>query len=87
VVVALREGEIVGYCQFRGEHFGPFGVREYCRGRGIGTVVLAKCLRQMQRAGLHNAWVLWTSDETAERVYSKLSFRETRRFSVLRRVL
>ena len=87
VVVALREGEIVGYCQFRGEHFGPFGVIEDCQGQGIGTVLLARCLRQMQRAGLHNAWVLWTSDETAERVYSKLGFRETRRFSVLRRVL
>jgi mycothiol synthase len=82
-----REAEIVGYCQFRGEHFGPFGVREDERGRGIGTVLLARCLQTMRAHGLHNAWVLWTSDETAARVYSRFGFRETRRFAVLRRTL
>ncbi len=79
--------EIVGYCQFRGEHFGPFGVREDFRGRGIGTVLLAKCLQTMKAHGHHHAWVLWTSDETAARVYSRFGFRETRRFTVLRRRL
>jgi ribosomal protein S18 acetylase RimI-like enzyme len=76
--------EVVGYCQFRGEHFGPFGVREDLRGRGIGTVLLARCLQTMRQHGLHNAWVLWTSDENAEHVYSKFGFRKTRRFAVLR---
>jgi len=85
--VAVREGEIVGYCQFRGEHFGPFGVRPDSQGQGIGSVLLAKCLLTMKGKGLHNAWVLWTSDETAERVYSRFGFRETRRFSVLKRRL
>jgi GNAT superfamily N-acetyltransferase len=86
--VAVRgDRQIVGYCQFRGEHFGPFGVREDLQGRGIGTVLLAQCLQTMRRQGLHNAWVLWTSDEAAARVYGKLGFRETRRFAVLRREL
>ncbi|MBM3473624.1 MAG: GNAT family N-acetyltransferase [Armatimonadetes bacterium] len=76
--------EVVGYCQFRGEHFGPFGVREDLRGQGVGTVLLAKCLQTMREHGLHNAWVLWTSDENADRVYSRFGFRETRRFAVLR---
>lgn len=76
--------EVVGYCQFRSEHLGPFGVREDLRGQGIGTVLLARCLQTMRQQGLHNAWVLWTSDDTAERVYAKFGFRETRRFSVLR---
>ncbi|MGQ9732966.1 MAG: GNAT family N-acetyltransferase [Candidatus Zipacnadales bacterium] len=82
--VAVVKGEIVGYCQFRGEHLGPFGVREDLRGKGIGTVLLAHCLQTMRAQGLHHAWVLWTSDEVAERVYSKFGFRETRRFAVLR---
>jgi mycothiol synthase len=82
--LALRAGEVVGYCQFEREHFGPFGVRSDLQGRGIGTVLLAQCLRTMQRKGLHNAWVLWTSDELARRVYGKFGFRETRRFAVLR---
>jgi GNAT superfamily N-acetyltransferase len=85
--VALREGAIVGYCQFDGEHFGPFGVRDGLQGQGIGTVLLATCLQAMQDRGLHTAFVLWTSDANADKVYSRFGFRESRRFSVRRRSL
>ncbi|MEW6754871.1 MAG: GNAT family N-acetyltransferase [Candidatus Latescibacterota bacterium] len=85
--LALKDGEVVGYCQFEGEHFGPFGVREGMQGQGIGTVLLATCLQTMQRRGLHAAFVLWTSDANADKVYSRFGFRETRRFAVLRRGL
>jgi GNAT superfamily N-acetyltransferase len=86
-VAALAGGRMVGYCQHEAEHFGPFGVAEGWQGRGIGTVLLARCLELMRRKGLHNAWVLWTSDEAAARVYSRFGFTETRRFAVLRREL
>jgi len=85
--VALHAEEIVGYCQFEGDHFGPFGVRDELQGQGIGTVLLARCLQTMRQKGLHNAWVLWTSDETAEHVYARFGFRETRRFAVVRKRL
>ena len=85
--LAVRGSEVVGYCQFEGEHFGPFGVREGMQGKGIGTVLLATCLQTMQRNGLHAAFVLWTSDENADKVYSRFGFQETRRFAVLRRTL
>ncbi len=84
-VVAWHKGEIVGYCQFEGEHFGPYGVRSDMQGRGIGTVLMAKCLETMRRKGHHNAWVLWTSEETAQKVYNRFGFKETRRFAVLRK--
>lgn len=85
--VAVRGDEVVGYCQFEGEHFGPFGVRDDLQGMGIGTVVLGRCLQTMRRHGHHNAWVLWTSDDTAAKVYSKFGFAVTRRFAVLRQEL
>lgn len=85
--VAVRDGEVVGYCQFEGEHFGPFGVRDDLQGQGIGTVVLGRCLQSMRAHGHHNAWVLWTSDQTAETVYSKFGFTVTRRFAIVRRQL
>ena len=85
--VALREGEVLGYCQFEGEHFGPFGVRSDLQGLGIGTVVLAKCLDTMRAHGLHHAWVLWTSDETADKVYGRFGFKPTRRFAIMRKQL
>lgn len=85
--VAVRGDEVVGYCQFEGEHFGPFGVRDDLQGMGIGTVVLGRCLQTMRRHGHHNAWVLWTSDDTADKVYGKFGFTVTRRFAVLRKEL
>jgi mycothiol synthase len=86
-VVAVREAEVLGYCASEGEHFGPFGVRDEWQGKGIGTVLLATCIEHMRRRGLHNAWVLWTSDTAANGVYARLGFRETRRFAVLARDL
>jgi mycothiol synthase len=85
--VAVHDGEVVGYCQSEGEHFGPFGVREGMQGRGIGTVLLGTCLQAMRQRGVHTAFVLWTSDENAEKVYGRFGFTETRRFAVLRRQL
>ena len=85
--LAFKDGEVVGYCQFEEEHFGPFGVREGMQGQGIGTALLATCLRTMQRRGIHTAWVLWTSDENADKIYGRFGFKETRRFAVMRRPL
>ncbi len=87
VQVALADGRVIGYCQHEGEHFGPFGVSDGWRGRGVGTVLLARCLESMRKSGLHHAWVLWTSDENAERVYGRFGFGETRRFAVMRKAL
>jgi GNAT superfamily N-acetyltransferase len=85
--IAVSDGELVGYCQFDGEHFGPFGVRTGLQGKGIGTALMARCLQTMRAHGLHHAWVLWTSDEAADRVYRRFGFQETRRFAVMRREL
>lgn len=84
ITLALQEGRIVGYAQFEGEHFGPFGVAEGYQGQGLGTVLLARTLERMRQHGHHNAWLLWTGDEAA-RLYARFGFRETRRFAVMRR--
>ncbi len=77
--------DIIGYCQFEGSHFGPFGVSDAHQGQGIGTILLARTIERMQRMGYHDAWVMWTDDRAA-RVYAKFGFRETRRFSILRKI-
>jgi mycothiol synthase len=41
----------------------------------------------MQRRGIHSVWVLWTSDENADKIYGRFGFKETRRFAVMRRPL
>lgn len=84
ITVVVHQNEIIGYCQFEGSHFGPFGVSDAFQGRGIGTVLLARTLDRMRTEGLHDAWVMWT-DDVAAKVYGKFGFRETRRFSILRK--
>jgi len=94
VLVATRGDEVIGYCQYwggegydwpaRGAHFGPFGVRSDFRGRGVGTVLLYRCLLEMRRHGIHNAFVLWTGEE-ARRLYERFGFKVTRVFKLLRK--
>lgn len=86
ITVVTKDGEIIGYCQFEGSHFGPFGVSDAFQGRGIGTVLLARTLERMRCAGYHDAWVMWT-DDIAAKVYGKFGFRETRRFVLLKKKL
>jgi predicted N-acetyltransferase YhbS len=52
--VATMEGRIVGFavyeCSRRG-FFGPTGVREDLRGRGLGAALLFRCLEAMREMG------------------------------------
>ncbi len=87
IFVAVDGEEIVGYCKFAGEHFGPFGVADSHQGRGVGTVLLARTLHQMRKEGHHAAFVLWTGERAAKGVYARLGFTISRRFAVVRKVL
>jgi mycothiol synthase len=86
IMLVTGGDEIIGYCQFEGSHFGPFGVSSLYQGRGIGTVLLARTLERMHQEGYHNAWVMWT-DDLAAKVYGKFGFKETRRFALLQKLL
>jgi len=86
VTVVTKGDDIIGYCQFEGSHFGPFGVSDAYQGRGIGTVLLARTLERMRMEGHHDAWVMWT-DDVAAKVYGKFGFKETRRFALLKKNL
>lgn len=84
--LAVRDGEVLGYAQYRAERFGTFGVRSDLRGQGIGAALLAATINDMCAKGFHTAWFLWTSDNAA-RLYARCGFREVRRFAVLEKTL
>lgn len=70
------------------ERFGPFGVDDGERGKGIGKVLLYKTLDEMHARGLHGAWFLWTGEnDPAGHLYRRAGFTVTRRFEVLRKEL
>lgn len=86
ILTAMKDGVCLGFCQHNRERFGPFGVRSSERGNGIGASILFRCLERMKQSGLEKAWFMWTDDRAA-RLYSRAGFRETRRFTVMRRNL
>lgn len=85
--IAHQQSEVVGYSHFEGERFGPIGVAQSQRGRGIGQVLMCRTLQAMRLQGLHVAFFLWSDDRTAERLYTAVGFVETRRFVLLRKEL
>jgi mycothiol synthase len=85
-LVAIKGDEIVGYCQQRGERFGPFGVAPQMRGNGIGRVLLFKCLAESASRSIHCAWFLWTGEDAA-RLYALAGFEKARHFAVLEKNL
>ncbi len=80
--VAEEHGTLIGYAQSRHERFGPFGVNEAYRRRGVGAVLLSATMLAMRSQGFHSAWFLWTSDQAAK-LYRKHGFDEVRRFALM----
>lgn len=85
-LVARQRGEIIGYCQQRGERFGPFGVNPAKRNLGIGRVLLFRCLAEMSARHTYYAYFLWTG-ESAARLYALAGFKRRRVFTLLRKML
>jgi len=60
VWIARAEGRICGFAASNAtgrDYFGPIGVSEEFRRKGIGRVLLVKCLRDMQEDGRASAWI------------------------------
>jgi mycothiol synthase len=85
-LVAAQGECIVGYCQQRRERFGPFGVAQEMRNRGIGRLLLFRCLAMMLTLGFHCAWFLWTGQDAA-RLYALAGFKQVRQFAVMKQEL
>jgi GNAT superfamily N-acetyltransferase len=86
ILVAHRGGTILGYCQWEGEHFGPFGVSPVARGGRIGAKLFVEAVRRIRAADGRSVWFNW-ADPDAARFYRRFGLHETRRFAILRRDL
>ncbi len=71
--IATQDGEILGFACYdasaRG-FFGPTGVTESARGKGVGGALLLKTLESMREYGYAYAIIGWVSD--AEMFYRKM---------------
>ncbi|MDE2125658.1 MAG: GNAT family N-acetyltransferase [Armatimonadetes bacterium] len=87
LLAASRGDEILGFAHCFRERFGPFGVAQAERGKGIGITLLARMLQHIQARGGRHAWFMWSDDASAARVYTPMGFVESRRFDVMRKQL
>ncbi len=83
VLVAVREGEVLGYCQFDGERFGPFGVAEAARGQQLGTVLFYRGVERMKAKGRRHLWLAWTGG-AAQRFYERHGLTVDREHAIMR---
>ncbi|GAA1896689.1 GNAT family N-acetyltransferase [Asanoa iriomotensis] len=59
---AVRDGDVLGFACWgssRPSYFGPMGTAPAARGLGVGGVLLRRCLREQQAAGLSSAQIGW----------------------------
>ncbi|MEV4539904.1 GNAT family N-acetyltransferase [Asanoa sp. NPDC049518] len=59
---AVRDGAVLGFACWgssRPSYFGPMGTAAAARGLGVGGVLLRRCLREQQAAGLPSAQIGW----------------------------
>jgi len=87
LIVAHHYGKVLGFSHHDNERFGPIGTAVSERGRGLGHLLMFRTLRVMQEEGFRSAWFLWSDDRTARRLYVAASFKEVRRFAILRKEL
>lgn len=85
-LIVLKDGEVVGYCQYEGEHFGPFGVCEELRGQKIGSILFYRAAKRMRAKGYQHIWVAWTGGE-AKRFYERAGMRVNRRHAIMKKTL
>jgi mycothiol synthase len=86
ILIALLDGKVVGYCQWEGEHFGPFGVGEGARNQRVGAKLFTEAVKRIRQVDGRIVWFNW-ADEGAARFYRRFGLGVTRRFSILRKDL
>lgn len=82
VLIAKYQGKVVGYCQWEGEHFGPFGVCESVRNKGVGAKLFLEAAYKIQQADGRSVWFNW-ADPDAERFYTRQGLHSFRKFAIL----
>lgn len=86
-LAVCEQERIIGFAHSEKERFGPIGVADSERGKGVGALLMAQTMQAMRSRGMACAWFLWTNDATAERFYRPAGFKEARRFALLKKSL
>lgn len=84
ILIAWQGERVVGFCQWEGEHFGPFGVSADARSKKIGAKLFVEAARRIREADGRTVWFNW-ADEGAARFYGRYGLKATRQFAIMRK--
>lgn len=85
VVIAVRNDEVLGYAQYEGEHFGPFGVSAELRSKGVGAILFYRVIELMKEKGYHNVWLAWTGGDAKRFYEEKAGLHALRHHAILKK--
>lgn len=85
IVIAVRNDEVLGYAQYEGEHFGPFGVSAELRSKGVGVILFYRVIELMKAKGYHNVWLAWTGGDAKRFYEEKAGLHEARHHVILKK--
>ncbi|WP_312426066.1 GNAT family N-acetyltransferase [Lacrimispora sp.] len=83
-----KENHVIGYCMRKIDgndaRFGPIGVKESVRSKGIGGILFDLQMREMQKRGIYYAYFLWTHGD-AIRFYERHGMSVYRTYQLYRK--
>lgn len=85
-----EEDEVMGYCMRKIDgndaRFGPIGVKEELRSKGLGGILFDLQMREMQKKGIYYAYFLWTHGE-AMKFYERHGMSVYRTYQLYRKTI
>lgn len=88
LLVIDEQKNILGFCMRKIDgndaRFGPFGVSEQLRSKGIGGVLFEYMMQEMKQKGIYYLYFLWT-DGAAQRFYERHDVKVYRTYQLYRK--
>lgn len=91
ILLALKDDKtVVGYCMRKIDgcdgRFGPIGVAENMRSKGLGGVLIELQMQEMRKRRIYSMYFLWTHGD-AERFYEKHGLKPYRTFQLYKKAV
>lgn len=88
LIATDKDNQVIGYCMRKIDgndaRFGPIGVKESVRSKGIGGILFDLQMREMQKRGIYYAYFLWTHG-AAKRFYERHGMSVYRTYQLYRK--
>ncbi len=86
ILVCLDGEQVIGFAQYEGERFGPFGVAPEYRSKRLGTLLFYKAGERMKQKLRRHLWLAWSAGEP-QRFYERHGLQIDRHHLLMKREL